>query len=191
MRSRGSVEFAALGRTLKWWETELSTRGVKAALSTIGAWKTGDRSPPEGARNAIAAIATQLKKPVPPVWWDEPIPESAAALIAAVPVQPATPELVASEADELLAQIRTVRARLVNDPLGDPNIQARQLAQLAAAASQLGKLTAVGLVLSERQILSSPNWTRIEDAIVSALSPWPDAMRAVADSLNQLRGDTL
>lgn len=62
------------------------------------------------------------------------------------------------------------------------------LANAAKTLAVLGKLTGVGLSISPRQILDSPNWRLIETAIITALKPWPDALRAVAKALDQTRG---
>jgi hypothetical protein len=73
--------------------------------------------------------------------------------------------------------------------VADPRSRAHLLANAAKTLAVLGKLTGVGLSISPRQILDSPNFRLIETAIITALKPFgAEALRAVAKALDQTRG---
>jgi hypothetical protein len=67
----------------------------------------------------------------------------------------------------------------------DPAVRVGLADKLAGVITRLGKLTGASLA-NERMIRRSPSWRRIQDAVATALEPWPDAMLAVADALDAL-----
>jgi hypothetical protein len=94
---------------------------------------------------------------------------------------------VIAEADLWLAELEDFRAEIPS-LARDSRARAAMLANAAKTLHVLGKLTGVGLSISPRQILDSPNWGVIETAIITALKPWPEALRAVAKALDETRG---
>ena len=95
----------------------------------------------------------------------------------------ATPEVVVAEADYWLHALQDFRDELPN-LVTDASARSRLLADSARTLAVLGKLTGIGLTVSTRQFLDSPNWRQLEAKIIDALSPWPDALRAVANALD-------
>lgn len=96
----------------------------------------------------------------------------------------ASPEATRAVADRLQAVV----ARILEGLAGadqDPDLLLRDAEKAAGILTQLGKLTGA-TVLNERQILASPAWRRVEDSVVTALEPWPDAITAVRDALRGL-----
>lgn len=180
MRSRASIAFNALGGGVVQWSQRL---GVSASMITK--YRRGEATP----RQAVRHLIHEAGGPAPDE-WDEAAAFPQPRAVTPLATEPATKEAVSRTADDLLADIRNVRERLIGDTLGDPAAQARQLRELAQAMVQLGKMTDVGIVLSERQILASPNWSVIEAAIVEALTPHPDAMAAVIEALQALKGES-
>jgi hypothetical protein len=61
----------------------------------------------------------------------------------------------------------------------------RITASLFAMVDKLGHHT--GIKLTERQILDSPITIRIVDRMLEALKPWPEAERAAADAIDELK----
>lgn len=123
-----------------------------------------------------------------PAWWDEPAPGGEAKAIGApsVAAGAATPGAIASEADKLLADVQAHREYVSALEGGDPGEKLSHLERLAKMLGVLSKMR--GVMMNERQILGSPHWLNVEAALTKALTPWPDAMRAVADALEALRG---
>jgi hypothetical protein len=178
MRSTGSIEFSQKHSPAEW------RRKLGKSSSTIYSWSTGDKSP-----NRAARLHIHQEGGPDPSAWDVAAPMPAAPpSLPAIPCEEPTAARVESAAAELLQSIRTMQARLAADNLGDPDRQVRQVRELAQAMAQLGRMTAVGLQLSERQILASPNWAIIKEAIVESLEPWPDALLAVGERLAELEG---
>lgn len=195
MISRGSQAFASLGGKLREWHMWLGQEG--AALSTVQAWRDGDRSPNSAMRMRIRDVAKErFGVELPDEAWDERVP--AAELQAAVPpprevrnVAQAVPgaDDTATIAAQLLASIRDLQARM-HDPNEPPlgiEKEASLMQQLTASAERLGRFT--GVKLTERQILGSPLWGLLLERIMGALEPWPDAMRAVSKALEASEKD--
>lgn len=158
--------------------------GVKPR--TIEQWISGSKSPSDTNAKAIESAGG------PPAagWRELYVPPAPARRPAAAD---GTPERVDAEktsrlADAIYADAIALREEMAMAPDGDQGQRLRKLADLAKITTELGRLTGVGIVLSERQILASPNFERIMVALESALTPWPDAMRACADAIENLRG---
>jgi hypothetical protein len=167
--------------------------GVKVA--TVESWIRGDRTPGDGRRRAIADDGGPE-----PHLWDEMATAPALPRIPdatdpeldddgePVPRERATAAVVEREADSLLADYKILRSQIMSLPDDRPGERVRIMTQLAGILTALGKMTGVGLVVSERQILASPNWLRVRDAIATAVEPFPEAAEAVADALAELDG---
>jgi hypothetical protein len=179
MRSRGAVEFGAMPGT----QVEKARRwGVSPQL--ISKWQRGESLPHDLHRERISDGGGPE-----PEAWDEPFevpppppPEDDGEQLAAP-----TAEDTAGVAAGLLAEIRKLQRELAAGGAAGLTIdqRVRLVDSLAGAADKLGKHT--GVKLTTRQILASPLWAEVRDAIVSSLEPWPEAMRAVADSLEKLK----
>lgn len=159
---------------------------LRCSVATANAWKAGRRKPNDKARQRIWELWQ-----IAPGAFDrdqEPVKVTPGAL-AVVPGS-ATPEAVISEADLMLAELRQLQRALAAGEGGE-TAQARLdcLAQAARILTTLGKLTGVGLTVTTRQILSSPNWRLIEDTLTDALHDHPEALLALADALEGLRNE--
>jgi len=178
VKSQGAIEFAAVGKTGVEWATTL---GVTSAA--VSRWLSGGAKPTTNLRQQIH----QLGGPHPQL-WDQvagtPTPRKRRKKKA--PAK-ATPAAVVTEADHWLEHLRELRVRLSTAQL-DVDKELRLLANVGKIFQTLGKLTGVGLTVSVRQIIDSPNWRLLETKILDALAPWPDALRAVADALDDSRG---
>jgi hypothetical protein len=86
--------------------------------------------------------------------------------------------------------VRQLRADIVREQatltLKDRLGALRQLSEMVVT---LGQLTGEAM-LNERAILASPSWAIVQDAMLDALSPWPDALTAVAAALQTLRNES-
>lgn len=147
-------------------------------LPTISRWGNGTRTP------ADDAIKRQIEADGGPLVceWDE-MP----AVVATRPAPPAaassdaTPDAVTAEANRLLTMVRQA-----NDDANTEDDIVRRVAAFASCATimqRLGRLVGAGHAVTERQILDSPHMRIINDRIVTALEPWPDALAAVAAAL--------
>jgi hypothetical protein len=59
----------------------------------------------------------------------------------------------------------------------------RLLKAMERRAKLLGLDASSGPLVSVQVLLASPDFRRIQEALVAALRPWPDAMRAAAEAL--------
>jgi hypothetical protein len=180
MKSRGSVEFKAMGVKLQEWERRFKTKDKRVAVSTIGHWQTGERTPREEIQELIHS---EWNGPHPDAWL-EILPE--APELPEVPLEDATPERVGAATARLLQSVRQLQQELEISKDGGEGLgaRARIAGELAGILGKLGAMT--GTKLTERQILESPQLKVIVATIGEALEPWPDAQRAYANALERL-----
>lgn len=188
MRSRGSVAYRAVGGN-----TAAHAEHCGVSTSTVVAWRNGHRRPGTKQQRTLIRSIPGCEH-IEQAWWDQPPPQvdfAASASPGAAPSAPlehATPEAVIAEADKLLDYARKLQAEAMSPgALEGVADRARVLATLSSVVVDLGRLTGVGIKLSMRQILASPDWNIIENAIVEALEQWPEAMRAVAAKFEELK----
>ncbi len=160
--------------------TEIARR-LGVAIDTVDSWRTGRRVPAAKRRVELAAWLS-----IGETTWDQPAAQEA-QLIQPLPdrLAVATPALVESQADYLLSELQRLQHYLRETP--DEAVSARldHLTSCARVTLALGKMTGVGLVVSMRRILASPDWLRLEELIKQALRPHPEAARAVSAALVQ------
>jgi len=175
VKSKGSRAFAAMPGSVR--DKAIKFNGGKTAA--VYSWIRGEYAPAEAKQFEIEDAGGP-----PATWWDEPdaaLDASSAVAAAVAPVSgSASPAGIASEADMMLADVQTLRQH-VSGLEGDPAEKIRNLEKLSSMLVALSKMR--GVLMSERQILSSPHWSAVEARILEALEPWPDAMRAVATEL--------
>ena len=175
MKSKGSKEFSALGSS----GVDLAKQ-LGCAVATISRWKNGEATPEKPWRLKIF----KLGGPEPDAWDEVDTPTKPARKKKRT--AKATPASVAAEADLWLHAVQDLRdelPKLVKDPQG----RARITREAAGTLAVLGRLTGIGLTVSARQILDSPNFRIIEGRIIQALEPWPEALRAVARAIDDTR----
>jgi transcriptional regulator with XRE-family HTH domain len=175
VKSKGSKEFSALGST----GVDLAKQ-LGCAVATVSRWKTGEATPEKGYRLKIY----KLGGPEPDAW--DVLETDAKPSRRKKRTTKATPTTVAEEADLWLHAVQDLRdelPKLVKDIAG----RARLMREAAGTLNVLGRLTGIGLTVSARQILDSPNFRIIEGKIIAALEPWPDALRAVAEAIDDTR----
>lgn len=179
MESKASRALAALGSV-----DELARRFNDGKTRAVRTWLNGESTPAPAKQREIEDGGGP-----PCSWWKEtvgPAEPTAPAPAAVVVAGAATPAAVASEADGLLADVQRLRKWVSEQEGGDTAEQIRHLGELSRMLTALSKLR--GVLMSERQILESPHWLTLEARIIDALSPWPDALRAMADTLDAARG---
>jgi hypothetical protein len=173
------VEFRRWGGTIA--DKVRKLQGIAgASKSNIGNWQAGTALPSGPMRERIY----ELGGPDPDSWDEghdglvtEPTPPRSAAV---------TSDDTAQAAKLLLAHIQRQQTEL--DASGSTielGARSRIAANLAAMVDKLGHHT--GVKITRRQILDSPELLPIVDRIVEALEPWPEAMRAVADAISELK----
>ena len=85
-----------------------------------------------------------------------------------------------------MGQVRELRDRTMSDPDATPIEQATVFAKCAGAMKILGAMTGESLDMAETKIVKLPAFQRIVAALVKALEPYPDAMKAAASVLEGL-----
>lgn len=174
MKSAGSVAFAKLPGTAEEWAAKLGK-----SVAAVNGYRRGGRKPPAAVRDQIH----ELGGPAPP-WWDQPPAATSPRRIPRDFGEQASPEATRQLADKL----QGIASALLDEIDSDPDLGARirNAEKAGSLIAQLGKITGIA-ISNERQILASPAWARVEEAIETALHPWPDAMRAVAAELATMR----
>jgi hypothetical protein len=66
--------------------------------------------------------------------------------------------------------------------------RAKTLSLLTATRANVKKLRGEGI--PEAKVLGSENWHRVEKALLAALGPFPDALRAVGAALAKLDAES-
>jgi transcriptional regulator with XRE-family HTH domain len=165
------------------------------ARNTITQWLNGDRNPSPTRRKTIAK-----KFGVPADAWDRK-PRAARATAAGAGVRSEEAQTLAVVAESgpiarfdaearLRAQLSRLDAeRAAGSKRGHqlpPQIRMRLEATETRCIELLGKLTGEGQEIGESRIVRLPAWRRIQDAIIGALRPWPEASVAVMKALQEL-----
>lgn len=145
-----------------------------------------------GAKSPSPALAQKIADLGPP-WpaaadWAEALPAREPRIAREPHEVPTTVTAAdtAGEAAKLLAHIRDLQDEIRTAGVEEGGLQAkvRMVAQLAEAIDKLGRHT--GIKLTTRQILSSPLWREVEDAVTRACAGQPEVMRRIADELEAL-----
>jgi len=113
-------------------------------------------------------------------------PSSAPIVRTAVVTQTSPREMAERLTRSVLAQIERVETR---KDLTEVAI-AKILASASTTVGVLGKITGQTRDVSERTIVASAAWQRIQNAMIKALSPWPEAMRAAGEQIQALGEET-
>jgi transcriptional regulator with XRE-family HTH domain len=185
-RSRGAYELARQGLT----DEQVATR-LDADRTLVTRWRNGDRAPDVGWR---AALLREFG--ISPEAWSEPVAppqeEPAPALVDPAPVLPRRPVEqtidVRSRALRMQRDLDGLLDQLELDTSATPHERAKVLASAATVITALGKLTGEAQDVGESKIVKLPAFRRIVERFLVSLRPWPDAGRAVADSLEEWDG---
>lgn len=195
-KTRASVALAQCGES-----PEQVARRAGAKLARVYQWLRGERRPGVAWRERIhdlygispehwdlpiefepggANLLAQLDSPPAPVVQEETRPKSDSVRVQA----PAgAPQSAAETADLLLSQVQAFRSRVEVDPVLTLSEKAKVLKTCADTLSQVYKLTGAASEMPESKLLKTPAWRRVEAALVAALEPWPEALRAVGAAL--------
>lgn len=171
--------------------------GVKASLAeiaraagcsskqTVANWRTGEKVPGPANRDGLRKAFG-----IPLDAWDRP-PAGAAAL----PRPPALPGTVAGLAASIAA-LPTTRegARellaFVKQRRGIEGLPSAEYVQLAGkerdALALCHTIEQAEALTEDRVVREHPRWRAMRGAILKALTPWPDALAAVAAALEAL-----
>lgn len=187
-RSEGAL---ALRRRLPAGGQVAAARALGVSQGQLSKILAGTKqASPEFQRKALELYSVPLED------WGRAA--GAVGVAATDPARPRAPRPPAPDAAEAgtVASVRAKAARMeamVQDLLdavgadgSTPLEQARVMASAASTLALLGKLTGEVLELSERQILRSPAWRRVEGAVLEALGDHPAALEAVVGALARL-----
>lgn len=180
--TRGAILLAQAG------DAQTIAAALGCAQSTAANYLSGQRIPPLSKRERIAErwpfvemsawLLPATESPLADTGLGLPAAESKTAV-------PPTGQAVNDLARRLAIQARReMRALEATTEHADPLMFSKRIDSLAALVLKLSKLA--GGQITERQILDSPRFRTIERTIIGALSPWPDALRAVGEALKDL-----
>jgi transcriptional regulator with XRE-family HTH domain len=166
-----------LARTGRTQEDVAARLGVSRSL--VGHWLTGHRVPTR------LEVRTALRKAfaIPVEAWDEPA-EPVLAADATVAATTWTADSVQARARRLQSMIDAMTDQLQRATT--PDEFSKFCRSITPALVHLGRLTGETLSIDEARIVRLPAWRRIEEALILALTPWPEALRAAGEALEAL-----
>jgi transcriptional regulator with XRE-family HTH domain len=185
-RSRGAFELARQGLT----DDQVATR-LDVDRTQVTRWRNGERAPDVGWRSALLR-----EFGIAPEAWSEPVSAPADEPVSAPADQPPAPPRrppdqiidVRSRALRMQRDLDGLLDQLELDASATPHERAKVLASAATVITALGKLTGEAQDVGESKIVKLPAFRRIVERFLDSLRPWPDAGRAVADSLEEWDG---
>jgi len=165
-RNQGAYLLARVGLT----DAEIAAR-VELDRAQVTKYRLSQLKPRSGNR-----VALRREFAVPEEAWDQPYapPASAEAVTNGPPIGAEDLQRLVSD---LLRSVETGAT---------PYERAKVMRSATATLSLLGKLTGATVNFSEEKILRTPAWQRLKGRVLDALRPWPEAMRAVGRSLDEL-----
>jgi hypothetical protein len=179
----GSVALKNSGRNI-----DRISRETGASYEQVGQWISGHRKPSAKWR---PVLLEKYKIPIPA--WDETPTEGGllanlgkAPPPAAAPAPTEAPANVRGMAESMIRQIRDLQVKAETDPLMTPDDRAKTLARAATVLTAVARLTGEAGDIPEAKLLRTPAFARVRDAMIVALTPWPEAMRAVGEALARL-----
>jgi transcriptional regulator with XRE-family HTH domain len=183
-------ELAALAALVRrHGATELAKK-LGTTARTVERWADGSRSP---LPRALSRIKRLLAKGAPTPDAGATPPGRARSQADGGEGGPEAPggAPVAYDAlgvsEDTLRRLRRELDRLEADPLATSRERAAVTSSLTQATRLHARLTGV-LELSESAILRAPRWRAIEQVLVAALTPFPEALDAAAKALRAMGG---
>lgn len=183
MRTEGSRLLAATG---------LDHAAIAAELDitrqAVQQWLSGEKRPSASRRMSLSK-----RYGVPPEAWDKPVSVSvvgsgggsdASSMAEGSPVGVGARFDAEARLRAQLNRLDILRTTAADDL--PPQVRMRLEATETRCIELLGKLTGEGQEIGESRIVRLPAWRRIQDAIVIALRPYPDAAVAVMAALKEL-----
>lgn len=176
--SAGSVALKRAGHS-----RERISRDTGVSYQVAAKWLEGHRKPTAAMRPRLHALYG-----VSPVQWDEPPPVTERREISRSPDAPkhAGPEDVRDTAAGMLAQVQKELTTVATDPVLTPDERAKVYDKLARTLTTVAKITGAATDMPESKILKLPALRRVLDEILTALAPWPEAIRACAEAIARL-----
>jgi len=169
-RSRGAVLLARSGKT-----QAVVAQRLKVTEAAVSLWVAGTTRPRAEKRSALFSW---LRIPVDA--WDE---EYAAGDATA-------PRDVADDDVEPLDESEDARiARLVDDIWHDESATPLERAKVLALVETMRDKKAKRLRAEARHLTQLPEWERVRQAIREALSPHPEALRALEAHLERIEDE--
>lgn len=155
--------------------------GARAGTSknTVSCWRTGTKRPSEAARAKLHEVYG-----ISPTAWDR----AAGAPVPPVAL-PTPPSLPGKATIDLVNELVTRWMKVSSDPQIPLSMQAKVSDGPLAKYLQIkSRLEREAEFLEDKIVLEHPSYRRIVKAMVAALKPYPDAMRAVRDAIGSLEG---
>lgn len=162
---------------------------VEVNQSLVARWGTGERSPTSAQRKLLRA-----EFGIPIGAWEKPA-EAAPAPEAATPAEAKSTPLngISFRTETQRLYDETIRLRARGEWYRDKNNDKMYLKFTREAAVQqtlLGRLLGVTTQISEERILRMPAFRNLIDRVLVAVAPWPEALRAIIETLEILEEDS-
>lgn len=183
-RSAGSVALQRLGER----QIDIAER-VQVDQSLVARWGSGERVPTQAQKKLLRS---QLGIPIGA--WGKP-PEAAPSMPTPPPEQTRSTPLNGVSFREETQRLydETIRLRKRAEFYRDRNEDKMYLKVLREAAVQqtlLGRLLGVTTQISEEKLVRLPVFRNMIDRVLAAVAPWPEALRAIIETLEILEEDS-
>lgn len=174
MRTSGALQFARRVSN----QSEFAKK-IGVQQGTVSKWANGDMVPTIEFR---AIIFRELE--IPETDWDV-YPELQAKAPANEPIR-ARRRPVREIAEDLESFVTSVMRRVQDDRMATPVEQAKVAATLAQSLMLLGRISGETSQMTEAAILKLPTFRRVMKDLLDALTPWPEAMKAIVDKMGEI-----
>lgn len=179
MKTEGSILLAKVDLQ----QAQIAGR-LDVTPAIVSGWLSGKRRPSVVSRSAIEEVFA-----IPADAWDRAKPDAASQSIAApasatATVTPTLPRASTMTAAEKVAAYEHIVDRCIEEVRNSPNAKESKVLELGRMLMHVRKLR--GEEVQEVKVLRHPKWFELRTMIITALSPYPDAMRAVIDALESL-----
>lgn len=181
-RSAGSVALQRMSER----QVDIADR-IQVDRTLVARWGTGDRSPTPAQRKLLRACCG-----IPIAAWGKPA-EAAPVLPSSVDEEslPLSATSFRAETQKLFDE--TVRLRRRAEAFRESNNDKMYIKFLREAAVQqtlLGRLLGVTSQISEERMLRVPAFRSLIDRVLRAVAPFPEALRAIIETLEILEEDS-
>lgn len=180
-RSAGSVALQRFPER----QVDIADR-LQVDRTLIARWGSGDRAPTPAQRKLLRAVVG-----IPIGAWDKPAEEAPVLPVSVEESIPLSAVSFRAETQKLFDE--TVRLRRRAEGFRETNNDKMYIKFLREAAVQqtlLGRLLGVTTQISEERMVRTPAFRNVVDRIMTAMAPWPEALRAIIETLEILEEDS-
>lgn len=177
-RTEGAFQLARLVSNQAAFAKEL---GVEQ--STVSRWISGEKIPSVEYRAILSRELGIAERD-----WEEHSKKPTVSEVAPIPIVHRSKRRPIREiaADVEACAEALIRDMAKVDHLSTPAEKVKVLIGVSQALMYLGKISGETSQMTEAAILKTPQFRRAMGSIIDAITPWPDAMKAMVDRISEI-----